>query len=97
MKLTKKQLHDLESRRITKRALAATLNVSESYLSRKTPPLPKGATRAAREAASQLAALRRQHREKLALRVKKGQLKLETAARRANCSVRTLYRYLQNA
>lgn len=95
MEVPKKYQRLLAKRKITKREVAAILGVSESYLCRITEPLPKGPDRARREAASELAAARRKHRMKLAKQVAAGRLKLETAATRANCSLRTMYRYLE--
>lgn len=94
MKIAKKYLDLLQKRKLTKRALALHLNVSESYLCRITDALPPGKVRAERNARSALAAARRQHRIKLAKRVQAGTLRLETAAAKANCSERTMYRYL---
>jgi DNA-binding Xre family transcriptional regulator len=94
MEISKRNLDRLAKRKITKRALAAELGISECYLNRLTPPLPPGPVRAKRLARADLAQQRRNHRMKLAKMVQSGRRNIESAAKEARCSVRTLYRYL---
>lgn len=94
MNLTAKQLAALAARKITKTALANELGISPTYLSRNTPALPPGPVRAQRQAIHDLFASRRNHREKLAKQVISGRRGLDSAAKEANCSIRTMYRYV---
>jgi|EndMetStandDraft_7_1072992.scaffolds.fasta_scaffold197306_2 hypothetical protein len=94
MQLTKKQLKDLAARKITKRALAAQLGVSETYLVRCTPALPPGKTQIQRRANSVFYEARREFRTKMAKQVMSRRRSLESAAKEANCSTRTMYRYI---
>lgn len=94
MDLTKKQLAALATRKITKRALAAKLGVSETYLVRCTPALPPGKTQLERKARSAIYEARREFRTKMARQVMSRRRSLESAAKEANCSTRTMYRYL---
>lgn len=96
-RLTKTLLAQLRTRKIRNKDAAEQLGVSESYLSRTVAALQEkepGKTVLARNEAHELATARRQHRERLAKEVKNGALDVETAAERANCSVRTMSRYV---
>lgn len=96
-RLTKAMLEKLRTRKMLNAEAAAILGVSETYLSRTVAAIQskeQGVTTAARVQAMQLAAERRQHRERLAKEVKNGNLDVATAAQRANCSLRTMSRYV---
>lgn len=96
-RLTKPLLLKLQRRKMTNAEAAAELGVSEPYLSRTVAAIQQkepGKTTAARKAASKIAAARRQHREQLAKEVKNGKLDVDAAARSANCSTRTMQRYV---
>lgn len=95
MKITKRDLERLAKRKITKRALADQLGISEGYLYHLTPPLPPGPVRNKRLAQSALAQSRRNYRLRLAKLVRRGTRSIESAAKEARCSVRTMYRYLE--
>lgn len=94
MNLTATQLKALESRKITKTALAQQIGVSSAYLSRNTPKLPPGPVRAQRIQTHKLFETRRIFRTKLANQVISGNRTLESAAKQAHCSIRTMYRYV---
>lgn len=94
MHITKRDLASLAARRITKTALAAQLGISATQMSRITPKLPPGPVRAQRAATAELFATRKAYRTKLARQVFNGRRSLEAAAEEANCSIRTMYRYL---
>lgn len=93
MEISKRDLAALHARRTTKTALAHKLGISPTYLMRITPPLPLGPVVAQRKAQSKLATSRKAHRERLAIKVVAGK-SIEKAAVEANCSVRTMYRYV---
>ena len=96
-RLTKALLEKLRTRKITNAEAAAQLGVSETYLSRTVAAIQEkepGMSTMERAEASMIAAERRQHRERLAKEVKNGTLDVGTAAARANCSVRTMSRYV---
>jgi transposase len=96
-RLTQALLQRLRTRKITNREAAEQLNVSETYLSRTVAAMQEkepGVTTAERAAASELAAERRAYRERLAKDVKNGVVDIATAAKRANCSERTISRYV---
>jgi len=94
-RITVAQLEDLRTRKITTRDLAKKLGVSECHLSRtypghkinKEPPQPKQPKKVLRE-------IRNKFRITLAELVKQGTISAEEAAKRANCSSRTIYRHL---
>lgn len=99
-RLTKKMLADLQERKRRNRDVADELGVSETYLSRKIATLQAknpGETVAHRKAAQALFATRRGFREKLAKKIlsSKGRLTIAQAAEEANCSERTMFRYVQ--
>lgn len=94
MHISKADLKAIASRKVTKTEMAKRLGVSAAYLSRMTPKLPPGPIRAQRLAIHELAATRRAFRSKLAKEVLKGRRSLESAAKEAHCSIRTLYRYV---
>lgn len=96
-RLTKRLLERLRTRKMTNAEAAEELGVSETYLSRTVAALQSkvpGETVIARNEASALATERRLYRERLAKEIKNGQLDLATAAKRANCSERTMSRYV---
>jgi AraC-like DNA-binding protein len=92
----KPYLPALERRELTLRKLAEILETNETYLCRLLKPDLKRAQSSTiyRRNRSVLKKTREKYRELLALQVKNKVLDLETAAAEANCSVRTLYRYL---
>lgn len=94
MHISQADLKALSSRKLTKVALAVKLGVSASYISRITPPLPPGPIRAQRLETAKLFATRKAYRQKLAKQVEKGRRSLESAAKEAHCSLRTMYRYV---
>lgn len=94
MNLTASQLKALQQRKITKTALAEQLGVSPTYLSRNTPKLPPGPVCAQRIQTHKLFETRKAFRIKLAKQVVSGRRGLESAAKEAHCSIRTLYRYV---
>ena len=94
MHIPKRDLAALLSRRLTKTALAKRLGISATYLSRITPKLPPGPVRAQRAKTKQLSDMRKAVRTKLAKQVASGRRSLESAAKEANCSIRTIYRYM---
>ncbi len=96
-RLTKKLLHALQTRKITNREAAEQLGVSETYLSRKVAAIQSkvpGETQPVREAAHKLFQTRRQFRERLAKKVLKSSMTVTQAAAEANCSERTMFRYV---
>lgn len=96
-RLTKTMLKQLRLRTLSNAEAAEQMGVSEHYLSRTVAAIQQkepGQTLLARKTASKLATVRRQHRERLAKEVKNGTLGIATAARRANCSLRTMSRYV---
>lgn len=96
-RLTKAVLQKLHDRKMTNKEAADLYGVSETYMSRTVASLQDkrpGETTSARKAASKLFAARRQTREQLAKKVKNGELGLAAAATRANCSERTMARYV---
>jgi transposase len=96
-RLTKALLDKLRRRKMLNSEAAAQLGVSESYLSRTVATMQEkepGQTSTARKQAAELAQQRRQHRERLAKEVKNGDLDVNAAAQRANCSERTMQRYV---
>jgi hypothetical protein len=92
----RKQLAD---RKVTNAVAAAALGVSETYLSRTVAALgvekAPGKTTAHRNARHELAAARNAHRASLAKTVNKGNMTIEAAAKAANCSVRTMFRWCE--
>lgn len=96
-RLNPKLLEQLRTRKVTNRAAAEALGVSETYLCRTLAELGaekvKGATSEHREQRSTLAKTRTQVREQLAKRVNRNEMTIEKAAKAANCSVRTMFRY----
>lgn len=86
-------IEDLTNRLITNREVATILNVTESHLSRTLKDLgikkiPAENTRLNQKILNKT---RREHRQKLAQT-----LTPERAAKLANCTVRTIYRYKKN-
>lgn len=96
-RLNPKLRAQLRDRKVTNEAAAEALGVSATYLSRTLSELgeekAKGATTAHREARSELNAVREKHRSVLAKKVNKGEMTIEKAAKDANCSVRTMFRW----
>lgn len=96
-RLTKALLEKLRTRKITNAQAAADLGVCETYLSRTVAAIQEkepGETMLARQQATELAAERRHHRERLAKQVKNGEITPEKAAVAAKCSLRTMARYV---
>lgn len=97
-RLTPTLLERLRTRKVTNAQAAEKLGVTVSYLSRVVAALQRkepGKTVQHRKAAHALVTQRRQHRERLAKEVKNGNLDVHAAAERANCSVRTMSRYVE--
>lgn len=94
VKIPASLLEQLAERVITKKAAADALGISHSYLCRITPNLPPGPHRERRRAATSLMQSRRTHRLRLAKAVEDGKRSLASAAKHANCSERTMYRYV---
>lgn len=96
-RLGKRLLAQLRTRKITNREAAEQLGVSEWYLSRVVRSLQEkepGKTTAQRAEAAKLAATRTKMREILAKKVLKNQITLAEAALQANCTERTIQRYM---
>ena len=85
----------LGAREVTKKALAAQLGVSYTYLCRLTPKLKPAPANQARNHNHALAVARKEFRTELAQQVARKQLTLQEAAERAHCSERTMRRYLE--
>jgi hypothetical protein len=81
---------DLKARLITNRDVARLLNVTEAHLSRTLKDLNvvKDPAKNQRIQQKQLTEIRKKHRQSAANR-----LPPEEAAKAANCSIRTIYRY----
>lgn len=97
-RLTKDILNRLRTRKLSNREAAEMFSVSEAYLSRTVAAIQSkepGKTTAHRAAAHKLAVARRQTREMYARQVKNGELDIRTAAKRANCSERTMSRFVE--
>lgn len=91
-------LAQLRERKITNKAAAEALGVSEFYLSRtvaRLQPKKPGDTPKQRQARSKLFKARTDTRATLAKQVNKGELTLAQACKRANCSERTMYRWCE--
>jgi hypothetical protein len=91
---TDAELAALSARTLTKTKLAAQYKVSPTYISRITPRLPPGPVAQKRKLTKILSDTRKAYRTKLAKQVIAGRRGLESAAREANCSIRTMYRYI---
>jgi AraC-like DNA-binding protein len=87
----------LRERKVTNEAAAEALGVHPTYLSRILKDMGeekvKGATMAHREARNELVAARNKHRAELAKKVNRQEITIEKAAKDANCSVRTMFRW----
>lgn len=96
-RLNPKLMEQLRTRRVTNRAAAEALEVSEIYLSRTLNELGvtkvQGATTKHREARAKLDKARSQMRTMLAKKVNRQEITIEQAAKDANCSVRTMFRW----
>lgn len=91
-------LNNLRTRKITNAQAADELGVSESYLSRTVAAIQEkepGETTAQRAANSELAKTRRVFRTKLAKEVLRRRKTIEDAAKEADCSIRTMFRYVE--
>lgn len=96
-RLTPTLLKQLQQRKVTNSEAADKLGVSHTYLSRVVSALQKkepGKTIAHRKAASEIYGTRRQFREKLAKAVLAGRKTTPEAAAEAQCSERTMFRYV---
>jgi hypothetical protein len=93
-KITAAHLAALNTRKLTKVALAESLGVSVTYIAKNTPKLPPGPIRAQRARTKVLSDTRKAYRTRLAKQVLSGRRSLESAAKEAHCSIRTMYRYL---
>ena len=92
----KPYLDRLNAREISLRQVAAELGVHPTYLGEVAKPhleRVQSSTEYRRNRAN-LKESRSKYREFLAKRVQKGEITVETAAICANCSIRTIYRYL---
>ena len=93
-RITPEQIEALRLRKITTRALAKVLNVTEGHLSRTFPgkiPSPK---RTAAQEKLVLRNARNAHRDALALKIIEGTLTVTEAANMAYCCTRTMFRHL---
>jgi AraC-like DNA-binding protein len=92
----KPYLQRLNNREISIRAVAAELGVNPNYLGELLKPILDRieSTTKYRENRSKLKESRAKYREFLAKRVENDEITLETAAICANCSIRTIYRYV---
>lgn len=100
-RITPEQIEALRTRKVTNRALAKELGVTEFHLSRTFPghrigKIP-GPVAAAKREKRQLRLIRDDYRLMLAMKVKARQITVEQAAKTAHCSVRTMYRHLAKA
>ena len=86
----KPYLDDLKSRKITNRTVAQALNCSEEALSRTLKNLIKKDPPQDRHAEAALRQQRKLHRTEVA-----NTMSIEDAAKAANVSTRTIYRYLK--
>jgi AraC-like DNA-binding protein len=95
----KPYLPAIERRELSLRKLAEILETNETYLCKVLKPTLKRSQSSTiyRRNRSVLKKTREKYRELLAIQVKNRLLDVETAAAEANCSVRTLYRYLARA
>jgi predicted DNA-binding transcriptional regulator YafY len=90
-------LSDLQKRKTTNAQAAELLGVSETYLSRKVAAMQAkvpGTALQKRAAASTLYNTRRVFREQLAKKAAKGKMTVAEAAAEAECSERTMFRYV---
>lgn len=96
-RLNPKLLKQLRERKVTNEDAAMVLGVHGTYLSRVLKDLGeekfKGVTTAHREARSKLAETREQFRATLAKKVNRNEISVEKAAKEANCTVRTMFRW----
>lgn len=95
---TPKLLNALKNRTLTNAEVADTLGVNESYLStvfNQITRKKRGEVALQREADHALAESRRQLRIREAKKVSAGKKTLEKAAEAANCSTRTMRRYVE--
>lgn len=89
-------LAQLKERKVTNKAAAEALGVSEFYLCRTVRSLQvkkPGDTPKQRAARSKLSKARNDTRAMLAKMVNKGELTMAQACKRANCTERTMYRW----
>lgn len=93
-KVTPQQLDDLYNRRITGRALAAELGVTENWLSRNFSGKVPGLVRTARAQKKELFAARTAYRDSLARRIRAGEMTRSDACAIAHCSERTMSRHI---
>lgn len=99
-RLTPEMIDDLKNRRVTDVQLAKQLDVNPNYLNYVFNSVIKekrirGPVSEKREKERDLVESRRQMRIKQAKRVINGRISLEKAANLANCSVRTMRRYVE--
>lgn len=95
-RLKPKILADLRVRKVTNKAVAEKLGVSETYVSRKVAALQtkeRGKVALEREAKAKLYKVRAQVRDMLAKKVNKNQMTVALAAAEAGCTIRTMFRY----
>ena len=94
----KPYLPALNARQTTLRDVAKELQISETYLCTVAKPLLQRVESSTeyRKKRANLKENRTKYREFLANRAQKGEITIETAAVWANCSIRTMYRYLRN-
>lgn len=97
-RLTPALVKALEDRTMTNAQVAALLDVHPSYLSTVFNTISRkkrGGTREAREWMHELVQARREMRIREAKKVAAGKKTLEKAAKDANCSERTIRRYIE--
>jgi AraC-like DNA-binding protein len=99
-RLTPQMIDDLKHRRVTDAQLAEQLGVNEKYLNYVFNSVLKqrrirGKVSEKRENERKLVLARRQMRIKQAKKVLNGRISLEKAAKDANCSTRTMRRYVE--
>jgi|GEM_PF-4670775 AraC-like DNA-binding protein len=92
-RLTPAMRDDLYNRRVTTKALAKQLGVSETHLSRVCPGKIPGQKR---QYKTDLIESRKLYREELALEVTCGRLDRKKAIQLAGCSERTFWRHIAN-
>lgn len=98
-RLTQADLKRLRERKMTNLEAAQKYGVSESYLSRTVAAIQqkqRGKVVLAREGLSILYATRQKMRILQAQRAKAGTISVAQAATNANCSERTMRRYIEN-
>lgn len=94
-RITAAQLDDLRNRRVTTRALAKELGVTEGHLSRVFPGKIPSQAKTVMQEKARLRKIRDDYRQSLAKQVVDGQLTVSQAAAQAYCHERTMFRHLK--